>query len=241
MDHALPSPSTLSAAIAAKSELIGRIREAKPDDWGGHVAVHLDAMRRSGLRDHAALLTLLTELLGELPVSVSPTAAERSDDGEAGPASDPEALMDPLGLYARGLKRWLAGCARPRTSHDAHVQKMRDFIEAHYAEPIALTRLSAFLGREKGYLGTLFRTNVGCSVREYLARVRVQRAAEMIRQGQKIESVMLCVGYRGKTNFYQQFVRTMGLTPGIYYRLQHTDPRASEPGRYSEGVAETEL
>ena len=53
-------------------------------------------------------------------------------------------------------------------------------------------------------------------MREYLTRVRLDHAAELIRHGVKIEAVALSVGYRSKKNFYEQFKRRYGTTPVPY-------------------------
>lgn len=99
-----------------------------------------------------------------------------------------------------------------------HVQAMLDVIERSYAEPITLHTLSALLNRQSAYLGHLFRKETGMTVRQRLTRVRLERAAEMIRQGQKVEAVALSVGYRSKKNFYRQFRRHFATTPHAYGR-----------------------
>ncbi len=90
---------------------------------------------------------------------------------------------------------------------------MVDVIETAYADPITLRTFSARVGRQPAYLGRLFRQETGATVREYLTRVRLDRAAELIREGVKIEAVALLVGYRSKKNFYRQFKRYYGTTP----------------------------
>jgi len=48
--------------------------------------------------------------------------------------------------------------------------------------------MSAAIGRHPAYLGYVFHQEVGSSAREYLTRVRLEHAAELIRDGVKIES-----------------------------------------------------
>jgi PAS domain S-box-containing protein len=93
---------------------------------------------------------------------------------------------------------------------------MLDIIQNDYAGVVTLQRLSATIGRQPAYLGRLFRQEVGSSMREYLTRVRLERAADLIRAGVKIEAVALIVGYRSKKNFYEQFKRRYGATPAPY-------------------------
>lgn len=97
-----------------------------------------------------------------------------------------------------------------------HVRRMLALIEERSAEPLSLATLGRALNRQAGYLGRLFRDEIGVSMREYLARMRLERAARLIREGVKVEAVALEVGYRSKKNFYRQFRRRYGTTPALY-------------------------
>jgi two-component system, response regulator YesN len=100
-----------------------------------------------------------------------------------------------------------------------HVTTMLRTINRRYDEPLSLELFARTLGRERGYLGRLFKKEVGCSMREYLARVRVRHAAELIRQGTKIEAVILEVGYRSPKRFYDAFKQEYGVTPAAFRGL----------------------
>jgi PAS domain S-box-containing protein len=96
------------------------------------------------------------------------------------------------------------------------VDRMRHTIDVHYADALTLRMLSAELGRQPAYLGRLFRGQMSASVRDYLTGVRLTHAAELLRDGVKVEAVALNVGYRSKKNFYQQFRKHYGTTPLAY-------------------------
>ena len=57
--------------------------------------------------------------------------------------------------------------------------------------------------------------------------MRIERAAALLRDGDKVEAVMLLVGYRSKKSFYQHFQALMGVTPGAYRVSRHVESRAS--------------
>lgn len=48
----------------------------------------------------------------------------------------------------------------------------------------------------------------------------MRRAAMLLRQSEKVEAVMLQVGYRGKKNFYRQFDIAFGVTPGRHKAIR---------------------
>jgi two-component system, response regulator YesN len=96
---------------------------------------------------------------------------------------------------------------------------MLRIINRRYYEPLSLELFAETLHRERGYLGRLFKKDVGCSMREYLSRVRVRHAAELIREGTKIEAVILEVGYRSPKRFYDAFKQEYGVTPAVFRGL----------------------
>jgi two-component system response regulator YesN len=86
----------------------------------------------------------------------------------------------------------------------------------HSHRPLTLKAISRDLNRRPEYLGALFRGETGRGFQERLTQIRLRRAARMLREGEKIEAVILLVGYRNKRNFYVQFRRVFGLRPGEY-------------------------
>lgn len=118
---------------------------------------------------------------------------------------------------AAGLERHMA--ARLSSSSNASLspaERTRRFIEAHYAEPLTLDDIARAIGCARSHVAATFKREIGDTPHRYIARVRIRRAAELIAQGDKIEAVMLSVGYRSKKNFYRQFKLETGLTPAIY-------------------------
>ena len=98
------------------------------------------------------------------------------------------------------------------------VERIVATIRSHYAERVTLRRLADSVGRHPSYISVVFRKQMGITVHMYLTRHRLECAADLITQGDKIEAVSMCVGYRSKTNFYRQFKRYFGTTPEQYRR-----------------------
>ncbi len=96
------------------------------------------------------------------------------------------------------------------------VQRIIDRFERDFANAITLRSVASEVGRHPGYLGAVFRKEMGVTPRAYLTHVRLRHAAELIDHGQKIEAVALDVGYRSKKNFYHHFKQRFGMTPKQY-------------------------
>ena len=111
------------------------------------------------------------------------------------------------------------------------VRRIRRFIREHYSEDISLDRLAASVGRNTQYIATLFHQQTGITIHRYLITVRLRQAAKMLRRQDKVEAVMLMVGYRGKKNFYRQFQSIFGTTPGRY-KAAHSPRRHRTNGRF---------
>jgi YesN/AraC family two-component response regulator len=112
-------------------------------------------------------------------------------------------------------------------------------IDRDYARPLTLASLAAAVRKDRAYVAKMFRRHTGHTVHGYLTSVRVQRAGELIRQGHKIEAVMLLVGYRSKKNFYRQFRAQTGLTPGSYRAVAPKDPNAKSVRPVRPALGET--
>jgi two-component system, response regulator YesN len=101
------------------------------------------------------------------------------------------------------------------------VRQMLAVIKARLSERPSGDDLAKIVGDSPKYLGKLFRQQMGMSVRAYVARTIVERAACAICDGEKVEAVALEAGYRSKKNFYRQFKLRFGTTPARY-RATHT-------------------
>ena len=119
-------------------------------------------------------------------------------------------------LSSRGTSR--ASHRQPELHHEysREVHRAMRYIEAHYEEDISLARLARVADCSRRHLAAAFRRETGETVHNHLVRVRLRRAALHVRAGDKIEAVMLGVGFRGKRNFYRLFKAQYGATPDAY-------------------------
>ena len=55
-----------------------------------------------------------------------------------------------------------------------------DFIRANYTNPVSIEGIAQILGIDRRYLCRIFSQKYGCPPKDYLIRVRLQRAAELL-------------------------------------------------------------
>ncbi len=96
------------------------------------------------------------------------------------------------------------------------------YIAFHYDEPIHLEMLARKIaGISPGHLARLFREQRGTSFTEYLRDIRLQKAAETLRNTRMpIKRVARNVGYSDNSRFALHFRRRFGMTP-LSYRATH--------------------
>jgi AraC-like DNA-binding protein len=128
------------------------------------------------------------------------------------------ALIDVEGVD--DVRAWrqqlMAALSSARGKYSREVHRALRYLEAHYDEDISLARLARVADCSRRHLAEAFRRETGETVHSYLVRVRLMRAAMHVRAGDKIEAVMLGVGFRGKRNFYRLFKARFGATPCEY-------------------------
>jgi AraC-like DNA-binding protein len=123
--------------------------------------------------------------------------------------------------------RMAVGARRMAARHglSAHVCHALRRIRDSHSQRLTLERLASERGLQTEYIGWLFRHETGRSFRDRLAVVRIRRAARLIRRGCKIEAAGVLSGYRSKKNFYFQFRRRFGVTPGQYRPARSAEGR----------------
>ena len=94
------------------------------------------------------------------------------------------------------------------------VSAMKRYIRKHYAENITLSEIASTLYMSPKYLSDLFRLECGVSFMDYLTRVRVEKAKQLLQDPRyKVYEVGEMVGYQTPAYFNTVFKRETGLTP----------------------------
>jgi AraC family L-rhamnose operon transcriptional activator RhaR len=130
-------------------------------------------------------------------------------------------LVTVLGILADGVRD--SGPPEPEP-HPAVAATIERF-EAAPAEPWRLDDLARAVNLDPAYLGRLFRQHTGLTPLGFLARVRTERAAEMLaRSSLPIARVGAAVGWDDPTYFARRFKTMVGLTPLEYRRRNRPAP-----------------
>lgn len=116
----------------------------------------------------------------------------------------------------------------PRLAHgDAAVLKLQQWLQATGAKQTDLVVLAERAGLEERTLLRRFRKATGFTTTEYVQRLRVGRARELLQSGNlPIDAIAWDVGYGDPGALRKVFTSIVGLTPGEYRRRFRSAPRA---------------
>ncbi|MCK5801844.1 MAG: helix-turn-helix domain-containing protein [Lentisphaeria bacterium] len=88
------------------------------------------------------------------------------------------------------------------------------YLERHYRDSVSLAELAQAGNMSRRNLTRAFRDAMGCSPIQYLLRVRIQRAIELLQEGETtVSEVALAVGFNDSNYFARQFHKVMGYPP----------------------------
>ena len=114
----------------------------------------------------------------------------------------------------------LLGLIEQRQLENPVIAFVVQYIEQHYSQEISRETLAEKAFVSPSYLSTLFRQCMGMNFSDYLNRVRIRNACEILRRETcKIYEVALSVGFNDERYFSQVFKKIEGLTPAEYRSL----------------------
>jgi len=116
------------------------------------------------------------------------------------------------------------------SADDLRVKRAQELIEEQYHDPeLTLERLCHQLGLSVSHLSRLFSRETGSSFRRYVMKVRVERAAKLLRESSLcVKEIAAAVGYKHVADFDHHFKMVYGMTPGEY-RQALARTKAAEP------------
>ena len=103
-----------------------------------------------------------------------------------------------------------------KVDHSA-VERAFAYIRSHYTEQLTLDNIANYANQNKTALCRSFRRTTGQSIFQYISRLRIERACELIRgTDRSITNIAYEVGYNTFSHFVNQFRTTMHTTPTAY-------------------------
>ena len=107
-----------------------------------------------------------------------------------------------------------------KSSLSGYIQYVRNYIKEHMEEDLSLVLLSEKIHLNASYLSRLFKKETGEKLYDYILRIRMQKAAELVMEGtMKIQDIAQTVGYESVQSFNRAFKKYTGEAP-VNYRKE---------------------
>jgi YesN/AraC family two-component response regulator len=98
------------------------------------------------------------------------------------------------------------------------IKPILDYINLHFNEDLTLEHLAQKFYISKVYLGNIFKTATGYTVKEYIISRRMMFAKQLLLENEPITKVMEKVGYNNYSHFIRAFKSHVGVTPKNYLK-----------------------
>ena len=119
-------------------------------------------------------------------------------------------------------------CDRQKRLARERVDRVVGLLRKNLVEPLSLEQIGRQVGCSPFHLSRTFSREMGISIPQYLRKLRMERAGELLRSGKyNVTEAALEVGYSSLSHFSQAFCQTMGCCPGLYpirALPQHSSP-----------------
>lgn len=126
-------------------------------------------------------------------------------------------LAELLHIYGLSVEQ-----VQRKTIQQEYIDCAVRFIEANYHLKIGVNNVADYIGIDRSYLFTLFRKELGVSVRDYLIHYRMKVACDFLRQpGISVKWVAASVGYE-TCSFSRIFKMVMKMTPAEYQQMHQS-------------------
>lgn len=108
-------------------------------------------------------------------------------------------------------------CHRQQRVAHERVDKVIALLRSNLANPPALEQIAAQVGCSPFYLSRTFSKEAGMTLPQFIRKLRMERAAELLRGGKhNVTEAAFEVGYSSLSHFSQAFHDAFGVCPGLY-------------------------
>ncbi|RTE05749.1 response regulator [Paenibacillus whitsoniae] len=120
------------------------------------------------------------------------------------------------------INDWLKERFLPPTAFRKEIQIMCRYIREHYMEDMQVAELAKLVHMHPSYVGQMFRQEVGENLSDYVNRVRMEKASELLENTtMKIYEVSSAVGISDYRYFCKVFKTYTGFTP-TQFKSKHS-------------------
>lgn len=119
--------------------------------------------------------------------------------------------------------------SREASSGSKLVESIKRYVLENYTEDLSLDRIGKDLGLSAKYMSRLFKQKSGENLTDYINRVRVEKAKEILTTtNTKIGEIAVMVGLESRVTFLRVFKKLEGVSPNEYRSIHSGDGDGQE-------------
>jgi AraC-like DNA-binding protein/ligand-binding sensor protein len=124
-----------------------------------------------------------------------------------------ESMLRLLGIFAQHLSMVsYQMVVRQENSQPPVITRAREFIEGHHAEDLSLTQVAKVVNTSTYYFCKMFRKATGINFTDYLSRVRIEKAKNLLlNPNLRVSEIAFEVGFQSLTHFNRVFKKATGI------------------------------
>lgn len=132
-----------------------------------------------------------------------------------------------VGEYVTAEKREEIVVVEPESGDDkkavpSEITFICNYINENYSEKITLNAIADSVGFSKYYISRLFKQHMGVTIIDYLIKVRLDKAKELLGKGDySIKQISFMIGYSDPNYFTWSFKKYLGISPIKYRYFQN--------------------
>lgn len=98
-------------------------------------------------------------------------------------------------------------------------ERTKELLDQHFSDRLRLGRDMKGMGVSRKHLTQVFKQKYDLTPSEYLIRVRIAAARQLLQDGSEIPDAAGMAGYENLSEFYDHFRRQTGMTPARYRQI----------------------
>jgi len=97
------------------------------------------------------------------------------------------------------------------------LQQGREVIHEQFLESLSLSSVAELVGVHPAHLAKMFRRHYGCTLGDYVRRLRLDYAAQLLARSEKtLSAIAVAAGFYDQSHFAHLFKLRFGVTPGVF-------------------------
>jgi two-component system, response regulator YesN len=96
------------------------------------------------------------------------------------------------------------------------VEKIKEYVSENFAGHMDVTTVAREMELNKSTLQYIFKRYQQETFRQYVERVRLNKALELLREGKWVKEISIATGYKNRVSFYKAFKRTFQYSPAHF-------------------------